>query len=148
MPTRAELDARFLKEDRVTEVRLTNTTGNHNKFYEMWITKVEVRSPTITNYVLLKWWGRIKTGGQMDTEDFPSHLAALNALEKVKRSKLAKGYVLDTTLPPASSIKERIKERVKKARENEIPSGTTFAEDAESEAFNAVSAKRKEDASW
>lgn len=144
--SRHELNTKFPKETRLRKLRLTNTLANHNKFYEMWVTKLDTGE-----FVLLKWWGRIGSGGQMDTDTFTSRETANSELDKVKRAKLAKGYTVewDRVGDPVAAA-STLKDRIKKVKSDELPTGTTFdhSKDEEAEEFNEVSAKRKEDAPW
>lgn len=74
--------------DVVTPVRrFENTSGNHNKYWEVWIEK-----ETSGEYTLFTHWGRIGSTGQGQSQPFKLHRDAESAAFKKMDEKERKGY--------------------------------------------------------
>ena len=77
-------------------MRLVNTTGGSNKFWEG-----EVSAKELTTR-----WGAVGTKGQSKAESFESAAAAKVALEKKIKEKLGKGYVAAAAEAPAKGLRK------------------------------------------
>lgn len=150
-------------ETKLREVRLANTSGIHNKFYEMSVTKLEFDAAPIhqpTEFILMRRWGRIGTAGRVDTEKFNANSEAQEVLDKVKRVKMGKGYTIEWDrsghpVPNAptgnvKAVQQKLKDERAAQKGGELPSGfiNDRSADAEAKKFNEVTAQRKEESEW
>ena len=75
-------------------VYLTRRDPSRNlaRFYRMLL------APTLFGeWVLLREWGRIGSGGQVRADPYPNAGAALLAMQELVRAKKKRGYVMKTT---------------------------------------------------
>ena len=77
-------------------MRLVNTTGGSNKFWEGEVSAEDLRTR----------WGAVGTKGQSKAESFESAAAAKVALEKKIKEKLGKGYVAAAAEAPEKGLRK------------------------------------------
>jgi len=89
----------------VKSVRLVNTTGSHNKFYEVEIHQNDYGFAGHHDYSVKARWGKIgNTPKEADKGSFDSVERANVVYQDLVSQKLAKGYIVnDDSEPPSVS---------------------------------------------